>query len=113
MFWRLFIFRGNSTREPASVVCNDEQGDLLHSAGPHTNRCWPQLTGEKLGRGFGKNVGEWTESKGLFAVYDSDTPVTLKHGQDNQTWYGLVGPKQVTVMQRLKPTLEQCREKKP
>ena len=29
-----------------------------------------------------------------FAVYDSDTSVTLKQGQDNQTWYELVHPKQ-------------------
>ena len=35
MFWNLFIFRGHLTREPASIVCNDEQD----SAGPHRNRC--------------------------------------------------------------------------
>ena len=28
------------------------------------------------------------------AVYDSDTPVTLKQGQGHQTWYELVDPKQ-------------------
>ena len=39
MFWNLFIFRGHSTRKPASVVCNDEQGDLFYSAGQHRNRC--------------------------------------------------------------------------
>ena len=50
----LFIFRGHSTREPASLVCNDEQGDLFYSAGPHRNRYQPELTQEKLGRGFGK-----------------------------------------------------------
>ena len=61
MFWSLFIFRGDSTRElPVSVVCNDEQGDLFYSAGPHRNRYQPELTQEKLGRGFGKNAGEWT-----------------------------------------------------
>ena len=30
------------------------------------------------------------ESKQRFAVHDSDTPVTLKQGQGNQTWYELV-----------------------
>ena len=61
MLSSMFIFRGHSTREPASSVCNDEQGDLSYSTGPPTNRCQPQLTQEKLGRGFGKNAGEWTE----------------------------------------------------
>ena len=28
------------------------------------------------------------------AAYDSDTPVILKQGQDHQTWYKLVEPKQ-------------------
>ena len=28
------------------------------------------------------------------AVYDSDTPVTLKQGQSHQTWCELVDPKQ-------------------
>ena len=32
--------------------------------------------------------------KKQFAIYDSDTPVTLKQGQDHQTWYKLVDPKQ-------------------
>ena len=34
------------------------------------------------------------KSKKQFAVYDSDTPVTLKQGQDHQTQYDLVDPKQ-------------------
>ena len=29
-----------------------------------------------------------------FAVYDSDTPVTLKQGQGHQTWYEFLDPKQ-------------------
>ena len=37
-----------------------QQGDLFYSAGLHRNRCLPQLTQEKLGRGFGINSGEWT-----------------------------------------------------
>ena len=38
-----------------------QQGDLFHSAGLHRNRRWSQPTQETLGRGFGKNAGEWTE----------------------------------------------------
>ena len=34
------------------------------------------------------------ESKEQFAVYDSNTPVTLKQGQGHQTWYELVDPKE-------------------
>ena len=30
MFWSLFIFRWHSTREPASVVCDEEQGDFFY-----------------------------------------------------------------------------------
>ena len=32
----------------------------FHPPGPHRKSCQPQLTQEKLGRGFGKNVCEWT-----------------------------------------------------
>ena len=60
MFWSLFSFHGHSTWEPASVVCNDDQGDLFYFAGQHRNQCLPQRTKEKLRRGFGKNAGEWT-----------------------------------------------------
>ena len=42
------------------IDCNNEQGDLSYSAGPHKNLCQPQPTQEKLRRGFGKNAGEWT-----------------------------------------------------
>ena len=39
----------------------------------------------------------WTriyrKKKKLFAVYESDTPVTLKSGQGHQSWYELVDPK--------------------
>ena len=35
------------------------------------------------------------EPKTQFAVYDSDTPVTLKQGKGHQTWYKIVNPKQV------------------
>ena len=59
MFWTVFTFRGHSTREPASVVCNHEHEDLFHSVGPHRNRYQPQPTREKFGRVFGKNAGQW------------------------------------------------------
>ena len=53
------------------------------------------------------------ESKKQFAVYDSDTPVTLKHGQGHQTWYELTAPKQDSnLMQVCKTLLEQCACKK-
>ena len=58
MFCSLFTFRGHSTLEPASIVCNDEQGNLFYPTGPHRNVCQLRPTQEKLGRGFGKNAGE-------------------------------------------------------
>ena len=33
--WYLFIFHWHSLPEPASVVCDFEQGDIFYSAGPH------------------------------------------------------------------------------
>ena len=62
MIWSLLIFRGHSTRQSASIVCNNEQSDLFYSASEHRNRCWAQLTQEKLGKGFEKmqlNEQEW------------------------------------------------------
>ena len=48
-FFSLFIFRGHSTGEPAS---NRVTYSILRAdTGKH---------GEKIGRGFGKNAGEWT-----------------------------------------------------
>ena len=38
------------------------------------------------------NCGE-QESRKQFTLYDSDTPVTLKH-QGPETWYEMVAPKQ-------------------
>ena len=54
MFWSLFIFREHSTRESASsrmtlFFCGPTQEPVLAAANPR-----------QLGRGFGKNVGEWT-----------------------------------------------------
>ena len=42
------------------------------------------------------------ESKNQFAIYNSDTPVTLKQGQGHQTWYELVDPKQVYINAKFK-----------
>ena len=60
MFWSLFIFHEHSTRETASIVC-DEQGDLFIlwadtgtalATAKTLKGLWRQLTREKLGRGF-------------------------------------------------------------
>ena len=56
-FFSLFIFRGHSTREPASgrvtyFILRAYTGTM----------CQPQPTQGKIGRGFGKNAGEWTGS---------------------------------------------------
>ena len=62
IFWNLFIICEHSIREPASVVPDDEQGDLFYSAGPQRNLHQPQLTQEKLGGNFGYKIkGEWTK----------------------------------------------------
>ena len=73
MFLSLFIFRGHSTREPASVGGlalrrfspkwyrrGIRQGDLFYSAGLHRNHVLAKANTEETGRGFGKNAGEWT-----------------------------------------------------
>ena len=60
MIWSLFIFPSHPTQELASIVCNDDQGDLFHSVGPHRNQCSPQPTQEKLMRFWKKKGGEWT-----------------------------------------------------
>ena len=54
-FFNLFIFRGHSTREPAS-------GRVTHffSAGLHRNHVLAITSTGKIGRSFGKNAGEWT-----------------------------------------------------
>ena len=55
----LFIFRRHSPREPAKIVCDNEQGDLFYSEGPQGKFRQPQRN-LKIGRGFGKSEGEWT-----------------------------------------------------
>ena len=38
------------------------QGDLFYSAGLHRNHVLAIANTGKIGKGFGKNVGEWTGS---------------------------------------------------
>ena len=38
------------------------QGDLFYSAGLHRNRVLATANTGKIGRGLGKNAGEWTGS---------------------------------------------------
>ena len=54
------MFCGLFTREPSSIACDDEQGDLFNSVGPYWKLRQPQPTQEKLKRGFGENEGELT-----------------------------------------------------
>ena len=50
--------------------------------------------------------------KKQFAFYDFDTPVTLKQGQCQQTWYELVNPKQCYNSTKFeKPCLNSVHEK--
>ena len=51
---------GDSTPEPASIVCNNKQGDLFYFAGPHRNRFLATAHIGTTRRGFGTNAGEWT-----------------------------------------------------
>ena len=39
-----------------------QQGDLFYSAGLHRNHMLATANTGKIGRGFGKNAGEWTGS---------------------------------------------------
>ena len=56
-FFSLFIFRGHSVREPASSRVTY----FILQAYTGTGVSHSQHR-EKIGRGFGKNAGEWTES---------------------------------------------------
>lgn len=52
------MFRMLPTLEPASITCDNEQGDQSSSAGPHWNLHLPQQMQENLVEGFEKNEGE-------------------------------------------------------
>ena len=57
IFFSLFIFRGHSTREPASSRV--------------TFFILQANTGKKIERGFGKNAGEWT---GRIEIIEEEIP---------------------------------------
>ena len=52
-FWSLLIICGLSTRESASVVYDDEQGDLLSGKSPHWKLLATPNAGKKVEGGFG------------------------------------------------------------
>ena len=53
-FFSLFIFRGHSTREPAS-------GSVTYFIlWAYMEPCLATANTGEIGRGFGKNAGEWT-----------------------------------------------------
>ena len=56
-FFSLFIFHGHSTREPAS----SSMTYFILRAYTGTGVSHSQHRGKKIGRGFGKYAGEWTE----------------------------------------------------
>ena len=63
MFWSPAIFRGHSTREPASIVCNDKQDDLSCILRDHTETgVSPANTGKTRER-FWKEC-RWMGQKG-------------------------------------------------
>ena len=47
------------------------QADLFYSAGLHRNRVLATANTEEIGRGFGKNAGEWT---GRVEISKEETP---------------------------------------
>ena len=50
MFWSLFLSRGLQAREPASVACDNEHGDLFYSATPHGENALATATARKRWR---------------------------------------------------------------
>ena len=65
MFFSLFIFRGHSTREPASSRVT------YFILGAYTGTGVSHSQQETLWRGFGKNSGEWT---GRFKISKEEIP---------------------------------------
>ena len=62
MFWSPCIFHGHSTRDPASVVSDDDQGDLVFFLyGPTQELALAKAhTRKSLESFWKKNEGEWT-----------------------------------------------------
>ena len=64
MFWSLFIFRGHSTREPASVVCNEEHaGWPILFCGPTQEPVLATANTGKTRKRFWKKC-RWMDRKG-------------------------------------------------
>ena len=60
MFRGLFISSGTSRREPASIICNEEPGDLFYSAGSQGTGVNHSQHMKTSGDVSGKtNAGEW------------------------------------------------------
>ena len=53
-FWPIYILRALNTG-----ICI-KQGNLFYSAGLHRNHVLATANTGEIGRGFGKNAGEWT-----------------------------------------------------
>ena len=53
-FFNISIFRGHSTREPASG------SDLFYFAGLHRNNVLATTDTGQIGKSLGKNASEWT-----------------------------------------------------
>ena len=51
------------------------QGDLFYSAGLHRNHVLATTNTGKIGRGFGKNAGEWT---GRVEIGKEEIPVSIR-----------------------------------
>ena len=58
MSWILFSLSGHSTREPASAVCDDEQGGPLYFADTQKPASATVNTEKKSGKVMGKNESE-------------------------------------------------------
>ena len=54
------VFESNYIPRALNTGTCLRQGDLFHSAGLHRNHVLATANTGKIGRGFGKNAGEWT-----------------------------------------------------
>ena len=56
MFLFIFLYISQALNTATCIL----QGDLFYSAGLHRNHVLAPANAGKIGRGFGKNAGEWT-----------------------------------------------------
>ena len=56
----LVRLRGYLTREPASLICDDEQDDIFSPARATQEPALATANTGKIRERFGKNEGEWT-----------------------------------------------------